>query len=189
MLEMVGLRDVAKKRVGQFSLGMRGRLNLASSMLGDPGILMLDEPINGLDPEGIKWVRGLLRDLANEGRTIVISSHLLSEIEQTVDEVVIIAHGKLVYSGGLAGLDASNDPVLVVESTQPDAVRMLAAARGWMIRDEGGPAHLVLIEGLKPEELSRAVIEAGIPLTSLTARTSDLEAVFLALTEGKETFR
>lgn len=189
MLSLVGLDSVAKKRVGQFSLGMRGRLNLAASLLGDPGTLLLDEPTNGLDPEGIKWVRELLRKLADEGRTILISSHLLSEIQQMVDEVVIITQGKLVFSGSLSELETSSNPVLMVESTNVDAVRYLAQSRGWTLRDEPGHTNVVMIEGPKPEEVSKAVIMAGIPLTGLTVQTSDLESVFFALTEGKETKR
>ena len=105
MLAQVGLLEVADRRVAGYSLGMRQRLGLATALLGDPGVLVLDEPINGLDPEGIKWIRGFLTALAAEGRTVLISSHLLSEVQQSVDEVVIIAKGRLAHVGTLASLD------------------------------------------------------------------------------------
>jgi len=185
VLRMVGLGEVADKRVGQFSLGMRGRLNLAATLLGDPGILLLDEPVNGLDPEGIRWMRGLLRSLADQGRTILISSHLLTEMQQTVDEVVIIAHGKLVYEGSLAFLEQSRTAVVSVQTPDPGAVVALAAARGWKTDDAGGRPGLVMIEGPAPSEVAVAVVGAGIQLDGLAAGSTDLESVFLALTEGE----
>jgi len=107
VLEMVGLADVARRRVGTFSLGMRQRLTLATTMLGDPAVLILDEPLNGLDPDGIRWMRDLLRKLAAEGRTVLVSSHLLAEAAQTVDDVVVIAKGRLAAEGPVAELIAS----------------------------------------------------------------------------------
>src|SRR5690606_32404632 len=99
-----GMAPYATRRVGGYSLGMRQRLGLATALLGDPGVLVLDEPINGLDPEGIRWIRTFLRELAAEGRTILVSSHLLSEVQQTVDDVVVIANGRLRYVGPLSGI-------------------------------------------------------------------------------------
>ena len=188
VLDMVGLSEVGPKRVGQFSLGMRGRLNLAAALLGDPGILMLDEPVNGLDPEGIRWMRELLRGLASEGRTIMISSHLLSEIEQTVDDLVIIAHGKLVYAGPLTELEGSRTPTVAVRVADPTALHTLAMANGWALR-ETSPTGDVLIEGPTPAEVGRATLAAGIPLEGLAAHTSDLESLFLELTEGQGDMR
>src|SRR5215472_8141621 len=107
VLDMVGLADAARRRVGTFSLGMRQRLTLATTMLGDPGVLILDEPLNGLDPDGIRWMRDLLRKLAAEGRTVLVSSHLLAEAAQTVDDVVVIANGRLAAEGPVAELTAS----------------------------------------------------------------------------------
>jgi ABC-2 type transport system ATP-binding protein len=109
VLDQVGLADAAGRRVGTYSLGMRQRLGLAGALLGDPPVLVLDEPANGLDPEGMAWLRGLLRSLAGEGRTILVSSHLLSEVAQTVDDVVIIGAGQLRYAGALAELAAGSD--------------------------------------------------------------------------------
>ncbi|HEX5859415.1 MAG TPA: ATP-binding cassette domain-containing protein, partial [Microbacterium sp.] len=113
---IVGLSDVAGRKVGGFSLGMRQRLGLAYTLLGDPGVLVLDEPANGLDPEGIKWMRGLLRQLAREGRTVLVSSHLLSEVSQTVDALLIIAQGRLVFQGRLDELSDQTEQAVVVDA-------------------------------------------------------------------------
>ena len=188
VLEMVSLGDVADKRVGQFSLGMRGRLNLAAALLGDPGIMMLDEPVNGLDPEGIRWMRELLRGLAGEGRTILISSHLLSEIEQTVDDLVIIAHGKLVYAGPLAELEGSRTPMVAVQVADTSALHTLAMTHGWAVH-EASPTGAVLLEGPTPAEVGLATLAAGIPLEGLAQHNSDLESLFLELTEGQGEMR
>lgn len=133
VLHLVGLDDAAKRRVGGFSLGMRQRLALATTLLGDPPVLLLDEPANGLDPEGILWLRGFMRALAAEGRTVLVSSHMLSEVQQTVDDVVIIHHGRLVREASLAELTAESRPRVRVAS--PDAARLaaLVAARGWQL--------------------------------------------------------
>jgi ABC-2 type transport system ATP-binding protein len=122
-LEQVGLSDVADRRAGGFSLGMRQRLALAAALLGDPRVLVLDEPANGLDPEGIAWLRGFLRYLAGEGRTVLISSHVLSEVQQTVDDVVIVVHGKLVRQASLAELDDPSTRSVHIRTPDPDALR------------------------------------------------------------------
>ena len=108
VLEVVGLTDAARRRVGGYSMGMRQRLALAAALLGDPETLVLDEPANGLDPEGMRWLRGFLRRLAGEGRTVLVSSHVLAELAQSVDDVVIIARGRLVTAGGMSDLLASH---------------------------------------------------------------------------------
>jgi len=185
VLGMVGLSDVAGKRVGKFSLGMRGRLNLAVALLGDPATLLLDEPVNGLDPEGIRWIRELLRSLAAEGRTILISSHLLTEVAQTVDEAVIIAHGKLVYAGSLEGLEHHDTGAVVVETSAPTAVVGLAHAKGWQVVTGHERPDTVVIRGPSPNEVAVAVVGAGMPLDGLSRQSSDLESVFLALTEDE----
>ncbi len=125
VLARVGLSEFADRRVGGYSLGMRQRLSLAYTLLGDPGVFVLDEPINGLDPEGIKWIRGFLRNLAHEGRTVLVSSHLLSEVQQSVDDVVIISRGRLVKSGPLTSLELEAAPRTVVDA--PDRLRLAAA--------------------------------------------------------------
>jgi len=186
VISLVGLGDVAGKRVGKFSLGMRGRLNLAAALLGDPEILLLDEPVNGLDPEGIRWMRELLRSLAGEGRTVLISSHLLSEVAQTVDRVVIIAHGKLVYEGSLADLESASTSGVIVQTSDPASLRALAQQHNWTISVQPGQ---ILIEGPTAAEVGAAAFSAGIPLEGLASHTSDLESIFLSLTEGQGEMR
>src|SRR4029453_10414092 len=129
VLDQVGLTQAARRRVGGFSLGMRQRLGLATALLGDPQVLILDEPANGLDPEGVHWLRGLLRQLADQGRTVLVSSHVLAEVAQTVDQVVIIAAGRLVTQSSLATLPDRAGGAVGVRSAAPLALRDLVAAQ------------------------------------------------------------
>ena len=126
MLEQVGLTDAARRKVGGFSLGMRQRLGLAAALLGDPPVLVLDEPANGLDPQGIRWLRGFLRGLAAEGRTVLVSSHVLPEVEQTADDVLVVARGRLVAQGALSELQgAGSDAPAGTTVRSPDASRLV----------------------------------------------------------------
>ena len=171
---------------------MRGRLNLAAALLGDPHTLLLDEPVNGLDPEGIRWIRELLQTLARQGRTVLTSSHLLSEVEQTVDEVIIIAHGKLVYQGMLADLNSRQTANrTLVEVDNPEAFLSLAQAQGWQVGPAENPNSSALaVHGIDPAEISRAVYSAGLTLRQLAPQvTSGLEEVFFSLTEGRGSVR
>src|SRR5690606_31747895 len=131
VLDLVGLADAAKRRVGGCALGMRQRLGLATTLLGDPRVLVLDEPANGLDPEGIAWLRALLRHLAREGRTVLVSSHVLAEVQQTVDDVVIISRGRLAHSSTLGELAQLAKPVVVVGSPDPGALDRLVPEHRW----------------------------------------------------------
>lgn len=184
VLAQVGLSEFADRRVGGFSLGMRQRLALATTLLGDPRVLVLDEPINGLDPEGIKWIRGFLRSLAREGRTVLVSSHLLSEVQQSVDEVVIISRGRLVKSGSLASLELEVAPRTVVDS--PHRLRLAAAL------DQAGLDYTEGSEGMIVDEpdpgvVGHAAFVGGVELSSLHRLASGLEDSFLALVgEGEE---
>jgi ABC-2 type transport system ATP-binding protein len=175
-LTLVGLADFADRRVSGYSLGMRQRLGLAFALLGDPGVLVLDEPINGLDPEGIRWIRVLLRQLANEGRTVLVSSHLLSEVEQTVDEVVIIAKGRFVFQGALAELERSTR--VVTDALDRAGLRnVLTAAGAQVIDGDNG----LTVSGLSTAEVGLAALGAGIALTLLAPESQGLENVFLGL--------
>jgi ABC-2 type transport system ATP-binding protein len=185
VLGLVGLEDAAGRKAGGFSLGMRQRLSLAAALVGDPGILILDEPANGLDPEGIAWLRGLLRGLAREGRTVLVSSHVLSEVQQTVDDVVIISKGALVRAGSLADL-AGNGAVRVrVRSPRRDAL-----IRALEVPGEGPPPTVLepsddgelLVTGLTASDIGRRAFLAGVELHELTQQTNDLESLFLELT-------
>ncbi|AWB87360.1 ATP-binding cassette domain-containing protein [Mycetocola zhujimingii] len=179
VLETVGLAEYATRRVGGYSLGMRQRLGLAFALLGDPGVLVLDEPINGLDPEGIKWIRGFLRTLAAEGRTVLVSSHLLSEVQQSVDEVVIIAKGALVHRGPLSSLEIEGAATkVIVDSPNRDALTAaLAAASATFEIARAG----VLVSGLEPGEVGHIAYLAGVEVSSLHRQKSGLEDSFLAL--------
>jgi ABC-2 type transport system ATP-binding protein len=177
LLTQVGLDEAADRRVGGFSLGMRQRLALAQALLGDPRVLLLDEPANGLDPAGIAWLRGFLRALAAEGRTVLVSSHVLSEVEQTVDDVVVITRGRLVRQGPLAEIDTGPTHVLVRTPT-PEALR--DALPGTVV--ETLPAGVLRVQGVTAEQVGRAAFTAGVELHGLTPEPSDLEKVFLDMT-------
>jgi ABC-2 type transport system ATP-binding protein len=175
VLEQVGVTPYADRRVGGYSLGMRQRLALATALLGDPGVLVLDEPINGLDPEGIRWTRGFLRALAAEGRTVLLSSHLLSEVQQTVDDVIVLAEGRLRYVGPLAGLGSA--PVTVVDAPDRPALAAALQAAGLGLRVDSGD----LIVDADPAEVGRIALAAGVALRELRVRSGGLEDDFLAL--------
>jgi len=180
VLAQVGLDQAADRRVGGFSLGMRQRLALATAMLGDPEVLVLDEPANGLDPEGIHWLRGLLRHLADQGRTVLVSSHVLAEVAQTVDQVVIIAHGRLVTQSTLAALDARTEQSVRVRTPQAEALRPLLTAQG--IHANLAAHDQVVAVGTTTEAVGQAAAAAGIVIYEMGAERSNLEEVFLELT-------
>ncbi len=177
VLAQVGMSEHADRRIGGYSMGMRQRLGLATALLGDPGVLVLDEPINGLDPEGIRWIRGLLRALADEGRTILLSSHLLTEVQQTVDDVVVIAAGRQRYVGPLAALGESG-PVTVVDAADRRALAAALTLEGH--EPVAGPDGLT-VTGLDPDAVGRLALAAGVPLRALGSRRGGLEDDFLAL--------
>lgn len=179
VLDTVGLSAHATRRVGGYSLGMRQRLGLAFALLGDPGVLVLDEPINGLDPEGIKWIRGFLRQLAAEGRTVLISSHLLSEVQQSVDEVVIIARGELVHRGPLSSLEIEGAATRVIVDS-PNREQLAAALAAASATFEVARAG-ILVSGLEPGQVGHIAFAAGVEVSSLHRQKSGLEDSFLAL--------
>lgn len=178
VLAQVGLTEAARRAVGGYSLGMRQRLGLASALLGDPDALVLDEPINGLDPDGIRWMRGLLRSLAAEGRTVLLSSHVLSEVQQTVDDVVVIRHGRIVFDGTLDALEAGTARVRVDAADRAALQDALTRAGGTV---EPGAAGLTVL-GLDVARTGEVARDAGIALTHLSDEGDGLESVFLALT-------
>jgi len=180
VLSAVGLDHAADRRVGGFSLGMRQRLALAAALVGAPEILVLDEPANGLDPEGIHWLRGFLRHLADEGRTVLVSSHVLAEVAQTVDHVVIIAHGRLVTQSTLAALSTRTRQVVRVRTPQAQTLRPLLIAQG-IQADLAGPDQIVAAD-TTTETIGRAAAAAGIVIYEMGADRSNLEEVFLELT-------
>ena len=162
---------------------MRQRLGLAAALLGDPEVLILDEPANGLDPEGVHWLRGLLRGLADQGRTVLVSSHVLAEVAQTVDQVVIIDRGRLVAQSTLAALTAGADRTVRVRTPQPEALRDLLVARGASVTLDG-PGQLV-VGGATTEQVGQAAAAGGVVLHEMRFERSNLEDVFLELTGRK----
>jgi ABC-2 type transport system ATP-binding protein len=178
VLEQVGLDEFADRRVGGYSLGMRQRLSLAYTLLGDPGVFVLDEPINGLDPEGIKWIRGFLQGLAHEGRTVLVSSHLLSEVQQSVDDVVIISRGRLVKTGTLSSLELDAAPRTIVDS--PDRPSLAAALEQAGLEFTEGRGGFIVNEP-DPGLVGHAAFVGGVELTALHRLKSGLEESFLAL--------
>jgi ABC-2 type transport system ATP-binding protein len=180
VLEMVGLTDAAGRRVSGYSLGMRQRLGLAGALLGDPEVLILDEPANGLDPEGIAWLRSLLQGLAAEGRSVLISSHLLSEVAQTVDRVVIVDHGKLRFAGSL---DELGGGTVSVRAVAMDQLRNALVARGYGVKVAAGA---LVVSGATAEDVGGVAAAERIALSGLTSDGASLEAAFLGLTSSDE---
>ncbi|KQY41905.1 ABC transporter ATP-binding protein [Cellulomonas sp. Root137] len=185
VLELVGLSEAAHRRVGGFSLGMRQRLALATTLLGDPRVLLLDEPANGLDPEGIRWLRGFLRALAAEGRTVLVSSHVLSEVEQTVDDVVIIARGRLAHASSLAEL--AGMARVQVRAVSPDAAGLAALVdRSAWTRTDAGDPRVADLWDVDAATVGAAAFAAGLELHELSSRDPGLEGLFLQLVGAVE---
>ena len=180
VLDQVGLASAADRRVGGFSLGMRQRLGLATALLHDPEILILDEPANGLDPEGVRWLRELIRGLAAGGRTVLVSSHLLAEVAQTVDSVVIIDHGRLVTQSSLAELTAQAGMVVRIRTLGPAELAAALVAQG--ITASVVAADRLEVAGATPEQIGTLAAERAIPIFEAVTDAPDLEDVFLQLT-------
>ncbi len=180
VLGLVGLADAAGRAVGGYSLGMRQRLSLAGALLGDPGVLVFDEPLNGLDPDGIRWLRGLLRELAAQDRTVFVSSHLLTEVAQTVDEVVILSRGRLVAQTTLSDLVARTS---VVRARTPDAARLLEvlAAAGLQVRLVD--TSTVEARSATADAVGVAAAAAGVTILELSRQDEDLESLFFDLVQ------
>ena len=189
VLALVGLGDAGRRRAGGYSLGMRQRLALATALLGDPAVLVLDEPANGLDPEGIQWLRGFLRHMAHtEGRTVLVSSHLLAEMEQTADRVVIVGAGRLVREGSITELrsGAQGSGAVVVRSPEAGRLAEVLGAAGFTVApSEDGR---VSVTGTTPDAVGAQAFRAGVELHELRAETSGLEELYFRLTAGQEQY-
>ncbi|HMM95469.1 ATP-binding cassette domain-containing protein [Phycicoccus sp.] len=180
LLELTGIPAAARKRAGGYSMGMRQRLGLAAALLGDPQVLVLDEPANGLDPEGIRWLRGFLKHLASQGKTILVSSHLLQEVAQTVDHVVIIANGRLVRAGAMADLEGT--PGAAVETSDPAAL-----AGALRVADVTSTVHedgSLVADTTDLRLVGDVALRAGLPIYGLRPERADLETLYFQLTEG-----
>jgi ABC-2 type transport system ATP-binding protein len=187
VLELVGLDKVAGKRAGKFSLGMGQRLGIAAALLGDPEVLLFDEPVNGLDPEGILWVRNLLKGLAAEGRTVFVSSHLMSEMALTADQIVVIGKGRLISTGSTADFIAENSKQFVrVRSPKIDLLEKLLRAKGAVLRRETDGA--LAVSGLPAPEIGDLAGTNGIFLHELATQSASLEEAFMELTRESVEF-
>jgi ABC-2 type transport system ATP-binding protein len=188
VLDLVGLTAVAKKRAKGFSLGMGQRLGIASALLGDPSVLLLDEPVNGLDPEGILWMRTLLRHLASEGRTVFVSSHLMSEMALTADHLIVIGRGALIADAPTREvLSMSTSNYVKVRSPQAAALADLIATAGGEATADGDST--LTVKGLTTEAIGDVAGAAGLTLHELANVDASLESVFMQLTEGAVDFR
>jgi ABC-2 type transport system ATP-binding protein len=189
VLELVGLNTAAKRKFRGYSLGMKQRLGIAQALLGNPEVLILDEPANGLDPEGIRWMRGLLQGLAQQGRTVLVSSHLLSEMEVLADDVVIIAAGKLVTQGTVDKIIGQGSTQVTVRVRTPNIQELVTAVReaGGAISPNPSGAHM--ITGLDAPAVGKLALKAGVELHELVAERPDLEHVFIELTQGRAAIR
>lgn len=183
VLALVELSSSAKRRVKGYSLGMRQRLGLAAALLGDPDVLVLDEPANGLDPAGIRWLRDLLRSFADKGCTVLISSHVLAEVAQTVDRVVIIHRGHLVQQASIAEVLAGAQGATRVRTPDPGRLRELLAAGGVAVNEADG----ALLVDAPPERVGEIAAANGVVLHELTIESATLEEIFLELTGGETT--
>ncbi|MEU5853625.1 ATP-binding cassette domain-containing protein [Saccharopolyspora shandongensis] len=185
VLELVGLAAVADRRIAGFSLGMRQRLGIAAAMLGDPAVLMFDEPVNGLDPEGIRWIRGVFRRMAAEGRTVLVSSHLMAEMALTADHVVVIGRGRLVADAATAEVVAHFQRGVLVRAADRRALADVLAAGGASVREEDGG---LAVSGMDATRIGQLALARGIALSELTPRTASLEDAFMELTEESVEF-
>jgi ABC-2 type transport system ATP-binding protein len=181
VIDLVGLSDVATKRAGGFSLGMGQRLGIATALLGDPHTLILDEPVNGLDPEGILWIRTLLRALATEGRTVFVSSHLMSEMALTATHLIVVGQGRLIADASVAELTAAAGGAMVRVRTEEAArLRELLAAEGVSVTST--ERDLLMVTGLSSRQIGKVAAQAGIALVELTPQQVSLEDAFMELT-------
>ncbi|MEV0617024.1 ATP-binding cassette domain-containing protein [Nonomuraea sp. NPDC050404] len=189
VLAQVGLTaQAARRRAGGYSLGMRQRLGIAAALLGDPPVLMLDEPFNGLDPEGIVWIRSFLRSLAAEGRTVLVSSHLMSELQDTADHLLVVGRGRVVADVGVAELihAASRDRVTLRTSARTAAMSALARAGATVA---AGEREAIVVSGLPAEAIVRTLGAHGVPFSEVSAHRATLEEAYLELTRDAVEFR
>ena len=188
VVDAVGLGGVARRRAGGFSLGMGQRLGIAAALLGDPGTVILDEPVNGLDTEGIRWIRSLLQGLAAEGRTVFVSSHLMSEMAMTAQHLIVIGRGRLIADTGMEEFVARAAPGVVrVRSTDPAALATLLRSRDGDVAEDGDGG--LAVSGLTTDQVGRLAGAAGITLLELTAQQASLEEAFVDLTRDAVEFR
>jgi ABC-2 type transport system ATP-binding protein len=188
LIDMVGLREVASKRVGGFSLGMGQRLGIASALLGDPRVMVLDEPVNGLDPEGVLWIRNLLKGLAAEGRTVFVSSHLMSEMALTATRLVVVGRGRLIADTTVEEFVSRAGGSAVTVRT-PDAAQLRDLLLGPDVTVTSEQSGVLHVQGLTAEQIGSAAWQAHLPVYELTAQQASLEEAFMQVTDDSVDFR
>jgi ABC-2 type transport system ATP-binding protein len=186
VVEQVGLAGAAGRRISSLSLGMKQRLGVAAALLGDPGVLLFDEPVNGLDPEGIRWIRDLMRGLAAEGRTVLVSSHLMSEMALTADRVVVIGRGRLILETSVRELAERFRRDVLVRTPDAAGLRRALEAAGAVVAVDGGA---LAVEGLDAAGIADVAVRSGVAVHELTPRSASLEDAYLELTEDSVEFR
>ena len=188
VIEQAGLEKAARRKAGGYSLGMRQRLGIAAAMLGDPPVLMFDEPFNGMDPEGIVWMRGFLRSLAEQGRAVLVSSHLMSELEGSADHLVVVGRGKVIADTTVAELiaAASGDRVSLRTTAQPDAIGALTRAGATVAASD---RDTLTVSGLTSERVVAVLSGAGVPFSEISAHRATLEEAYMELTRDAVEYR
>ena len=188
VISQVGLESAARRKAGGYSLGMRQRLGIAAALLGDPSVLMLDEPVNGMDPEGIVWMRGLLRSLAAQGRALLVSSHLMSELQDTADHLVIVGRGKVIADTSVDALlaAASGDRVTLRTTARTDAMTVLGHAGATVAATD---RETLTVSGLPAEKVVTVLAEAAVPFSEVSAHRASLEEAYMELTRDAVEFR
>jgi ABC-2 type transport system ATP-binding protein len=180
VLEFVGITSVANKKVGDYSLGMSQRLGIAGALLGDPGILLFDEPVNGLDPEGIRWIRDFFRSLANEGRTVFVSSHLMSEMAVSADQIIVIGRGRFITQGSIDDLTATVNGTVYVRASDIKKLSAVISSQHGTVHEENDQA--LTVGDLTSDQIGQIAFNAGITVLELTPQRASLEDVFMDLT-------
>ena len=188
VIEQAGLQTVARRKAGGYSLGMRQRLGIAAAMLGDPPVLMMDEPFNGMDPEGIIWMRGFLRSLAGQGRAVLVSSHLMSELQDTADHLVVVGRGRAIADASVRELlaAASNGRITVRTSARSEAMTVLAHAGATVAATD---RDTLTVSGIAPERAVALLGESGVPFSEMTPHHASLEEAYMELTRDEVEFR
>ena len=188
MIEQAGLQSAARRKAGGYSLGMRQRLGIAAALLGDPPVLMMDEPFNGMDPEGIVWMRGFLRALAAQGRAVLVSSHLMSELQDTADHLVVVGRGRVIADTSVAALiaTASGGRVTLRTTARPEAMTVLAHAGATVAAID---RDTLIISGLPAEKVVTVLNDSSVPFSEVSAHRATLEEAYMELTRDAVEFR
>jgi ABC-2 type transport system ATP-binding protein len=189
VIELVGLKEVARKRVGSFSLGMGQRLGIAAALIGDPTTVILDEPVNGLDPDGIRWIRNLLKRLAEDGRTVFLSSHLMSEMELTAERLIVVGRGRLIADTTVADFVRQASEGAPVRVRTPDSQQLCFALARLGAKIESADGGVLIVTGITAEQIGDAARAADVAVHELVAQQVSLEDAFMRITRDAVEYR